>query len=119
MDFSHCHCSQCRRLHGAAFGSFGGVARRALRWQSGEAALSCYASSDTTNRYFCGNCGSNLVVDYKPERDTLYLTMGTLDGNPECPAGYHQFVGSRAPWFEITDQLPQFAAWPDEDAGAD
>ena len=21
-DFSHCHCSQCRRLHGAAYATF-------------------------------------------------------------------------------------------------
>ena len=28
-DFSHCHCSQCRRLHGAAFASFAGVPRSA------------------------------------------------------------------------------------------
>jgi len=112
-DFSHCHCSQCRRLHGAAFGSYGGVARQALQWLSGEDALSCYASSETTDRCFCSNCGSNLLVDFKPEPDTLYLTMGTLDGDPACPAGYHQFVGSRAPWFDIADKLPRFETWPD------
>ena len=38
-DFSHCHCSQCRRLHGAAFASFGGVLRRDLHYVSGEQDL--------------------------------------------------------------------------------
>lgn len=31
-DFSHCHCSQCRRLHGAAFASFGGVEKDSFKY---------------------------------------------------------------------------------------
>jgi hypothetical protein len=54
------------------------------------------------------------MVDYKPEVDVLYLTMGTADGNPERPPDYHQFGGSKAPWPEITDGKPQFDSWPDD-----
>ena len=61
-DYSLCHCSQCRRLHGAAFASYAGVERAALKYLSGESQISSYASSDSHQRLFCKNCGSNILV---------------------------------------------------------
>ncbi len=107
-DFSHCHCSQCRRLHGAAYATFAAVARGKFRYLSGEADLKVYASSDDNDRVFCAECGSNILVQAKSEPDVLYLCMGTVDGNPPHPPGYHAFVGSKAAWHEITDDLAQF-----------
>ena len=112
-DFSHCHCSQCRRLHGAAFASFGGVPRDKFRYVSGEPDLKTYASSETSDRVFCGNCGSNILGDVASEPDEHYIAMGTVDGNPKCPPGYHQYVGSKAPWYEISDGLPAYDTVPD------
>ena len=113
-ELIHCHCLMCRKLHGAAFATFAGVARDKFRWTAGENNLKTYPSSETSDRLFCGNCGAQLLVDYKPEPDVLYLTMGTVDGNPECPPDYHQFAGSKAPWHEITDGKPQHETWPDD-----
>ena len=111
-DLSHCHCSQCRRLHGAAYATFAGVARDTFRYLAGNSDVKAYPSSNTSDRIFCGHCGSNILVDYKPEPESLYVCMGTVDGNPACPPAYHQFVGSKAEWHEITDQLPQHDEWP-------
>jgi hypothetical protein len=61
MDFSHCHCSQCRRLHGAAYATFAGVARNEFRYISGEGDLNTYASSENNYRVFCAECGSNIL----------------------------------------------------------
>jgi len=55
---------------------------------------------------------SGELVDFKPEEHMLYITLGTVDGDIDCPAGFHQFAGSKAPWFEITDDLPQHDGWP-------
>jgi len=107
-DFSHCHCSQCRRLHGAAYATFAGVARNKFHYVSGEADVKAYASSAANDRIFCAECGSNIVVVAKAEPDVLYVCMGTVDGNPAHPPGYHAFVGSKAAWHEITDDLEQF-----------
>ncbi len=114
-DFSHCHCSQCRRLHGAGFASFGGIPRNSFRFVSGEQDLRTYASSKQIDRIFCGNCGSNMLCDYKLEPESLYLIMSTVEGDPALPPGYHQFVGSKAPWITIGDGLPQHHEWPNED----
>ena len=112
-DFCHCHCSICRRLHGAAFATWGGIARDEFRYLSGQADVKVYSFSEKADSVFCDHCGSTLLVNFKPEADMLYITLGTVDGEVSCPPGFHQFVGSKAPWFEISDDLPQHDGWPD------
>ena len=114
-DFSHCHCSQCRRLHGAAYATFAGVAREKFRYISGEDAIRAYASSADNDRIFCGNCGSNILVDTKREPEALYLAMSTLEGNPTRPEAYHAYTASKAPWHEITDNLERYESEPPEE----
>ena len=109
VDFSHCRCSQCRRLHGAAYATFAGIPREQFRYISGAADVKVYASSEFNDRVFCGKCGSNILVDAKREPESLYLSMSTVEGHPPLPRGYDQYVGSKAPWHEITDDLEQFA----------
>ena len=111
-DFSHCHCSQCRRMHGAAFATFAGVARKGFRYLSGESDVTTYASSDALERVFCSICGSNILIAMVAEPQALYLSMGAVDGNPDRPRGYHIYVGSKAPWHEIADDLEQFDTEP-------
>ncbi len=107
-DFSHCHCSQCRRLHGAAYVTFAGVARDKFRYVSGETNIKVYASSAFNDRIFCAECGSSILAIPEQEPEILYLCMGTVDGDPPRPPGYHAYVGSKAPWHEITDDLAQY-----------
>ena len=113
-EFCHCHCSICRRIHGAAFATWGEVLRDEFRYLSGENHLTVYSYSDRSDSIFCDNCGSTVLVDFKAEVDKLYITMGTVDGDVKCPPGFHQFAGSKAPWYEICDDLPQYDGWPDE-----
>jgi len=113
-DFSHCHCSQCRRLHGAAFASFAAVSREKFRYLSGESAIRVYASSESNDRIFCATCGSNILVDALQEPEFLYISMSTVVGDPALPRGYHAYVGSKASWFDITDDLEQFETDPSE-----
>ena len=107
-DFSHCHCSQCRRMHGAAYATFAEVKSDKFRYLSGEEYLKKYASSDDHERVFCGNCGSNILVSVDGYPDDLYLSMGAVNGNPSHPEAYHIFVGSKAPWHKITDASVQY-----------
>jgi hypothetical protein len=34
--------------------------------------------------------------------------MSAIEGNPALPEAYHIFVGSKAPWHEIGDNLVQY-----------
>ena len=114
-DYSHCHCSQCRRMHGAAFASFAGVAGNQFKYRSGESDLTVYNSSKSHKRVFCRVCGSNIRVDLSDYPDELYIAMGTMNDNPKLPPGYHIYVGSKAPWYEITDDLPRYYEEPEDD----
>ena len=111
-DFSHCHCSQCRRMHGAAYASFAGISTIDFHFQSGEDDLTTYRSSTMGKRTFCSTCGSNIYVALDGEPETLYVAMGVIDGNPPRPPGYHIYVGSKAPWHEINDGLRQYDKAP-------
>jgi len=106
-DFSHCHCSQCRRLHGAAYATFAGVKRSSMKYTSGEDKVTRYDSSDTHQRFFCSICGSTVGTTLDDEPDMIYLSMSIIDSDPPRPPAYHIFVGSKAPWHEITDDAPQ------------
>ena len=113
-EYCHCHCSICRRIHGAAFVSWGTVSRAEFKYLSGEDHLKIYPFSDRADSIFCDTCGSTVLVDFKTEVDRLYITLGPVDGDIKCPpTGFHQFAGSKAPWYKICDDLPQHDGWPD------
>jgi len=38
----------------------------------------------------------------------IVVSIGSLDDDPQSRPVAHENVGSKAPWFEITDDLPQF-----------
>lgn len=106
---SHCHCSMCRKAHGAAFATYGRVERSDFALVSGAEDVASFQSSPGVVRTFCKLCGSNLqfVSDKRPT--TLSLALATLDDDPRVQASLHIFVASKAPWFQITDDLPQHA----------
>lgn len=54
---SHCHCSKCRKGHGAAFASYGSIPRSALRVLCGANNLKTYAS----HRRCCASSAQSVV----------------------------------------------------------
>ena len=108
----NCHCSQCRRVTGAAFKPFAAVARECLAVTRGGDALLVVGTA-RNNHTSCARCGSLL---FSVVRDGAYVhvTLGTLDGEPGIRASAHIFVGSKALWFGITDDLPQHEGFPPE-----
>lgn len=104
---THCHCSQCRKAHGAAFGSYARVKQAEFRFVAGEVDVASYASSPGVRRTFCKRCGARLQFIRESKPEALWLAVATLDEDPRIRPSHHIFVGSKAPWFEITDGLPQ------------
>jgi hypothetical protein len=109
-DVGHCHCSMCRRFHGAAFGTYAKIDSARFRWLSGSELLTVYETSPGIGWAFCRVCGSSLGVPR--DGKLIEITLGTLSSDPGVRPTEHIFVGSKAPWFEITDALPQHDAWP-------
>jgi hypothetical protein len=103
---SNCHCSRCRAATGSAFKPFAGIEREKLELSDGDDAL-LVVGDDDLNDTRCRECGSLL---FSVVRDGAYVhvALGTLVDAPSLRPTKHIFVGSKAPWFEITDDLPQF-----------
>ena len=107
-DVHHCHCSMCRKSHGAAFSTFARLAAGHLHIVAGEGELRRYRSSAPIERTFCGTCGARLTVRFDGMPDTVWVSLATFDDDPGVRPGVHMFVGSKAEWEEITDGLPQY-----------
>lgn len=103
---ANCHCSQCRASTGAAFKPFAGIEREKLEIADGADNLLIVGEEDA-NHTRCASCGSLL---YSVVRDGRYVhvALGSLVDAPAIRPTHHIFVGSKAPWFTITDGLPQF-----------
>jgi len=103
---ANCHCSQCRAATGSAFKAFAGIEREKLAITQGADAIAVFGEPDL-NDTRCAECGSFLFSVVR-EGAYVHVTMGSLIDEPAIRPRHHIFVGSKAPWFEITDDLPQF-----------
>jgi hypothetical protein len=108
----HCHCSMCRKASGAAFSTNSIVPTDSLRVTAGANLVSEYESSPKRRRCFCSNCGSPLFIRRTDMPEITVVTLGTVDGDPHTLPERHVFVASKAPWYEITDELAQFKIYP-------
>ena len=105
----HCHCSMCRKFHGAAFATFGETEKENFSWEAGEDKIRSYTAVNGTVRRFCGECGSSLTFAPNANDNVLVeFTLGTLDDDLELRPDAHIFTAYKASWFEISDDLPKF-----------
>ena len=106
---AHCHCSMCRKAHGAAFATYARLGRRRLRLVSGGDVLRRFGSSERVTREFCGLCGSPLFWSTDAAPDEVSVALGTVEGDPGGRPEAHIYERDRACWVEIGDTLPRFA----------
>jgi hypothetical protein len=106
----NCHCSNCRRATGAAFKPFAGIERGKFKISDGAQDLFTFGEESAHDAH-CGKCGS-LLYSLVQEAAFVHVTLGTLIDSPSIRPSAHIFVGSKAPWFTITDDLPQYDELP-------
>ena len=110
----HCHCSMCRKFHGAAYATLGEVKRENFHWISGEEQLKSYLAPNGTTRQFCQQCGSSMTFAVaNDDGELVEFSLGTLDTPIELKPDAHIFTGNKSNWFDIADDLPQFEAGRD------
>jgi hypothetical protein len=103
---ANCHCSDCRRATGAAFKPFAGIERERLRVTRGADWLLVLGEPSACDMR-CAACGS-LLYSVVRDGEWVHVAMGSLSDAPSVRPSAHIFVGSKAPWYTITDDLPQF-----------
>jgi hypothetical protein len=107
-----CHCSQCRKANGSAFACNAPIRARYLVFEAGRDLVREYESSPGKFRAFCSRCGSPVYSRLAADPESFRIRLGILDSDPGRRPLLHVWVGSKAPWFEITDSLPQFESVP-------
>ena len=78
FDADHCHCSMCRRQHGAAFSTYAEFNPGDFKWISGEDHIKVYETLAGAGWCFCSECGSTLAGTEKGRITTV--TLGTVEG---------------------------------------
>jgi hypothetical protein len=104
---AHCHCSMCRRNHGAAYVTWFGVPRAQLSVERGAGDLVRYASSEHGSRSFCGRCGSSLFCENTQHPERVDIPLANVDGPIDRPPQFHVFFDSGADWVAVGDDLPR------------
>jgi hypothetical protein len=107
----NCHCSKCRRATGSAFKPLAGLRRTNFALRKGNDCLLIYGDEETAHDVHCRLCGS-LLFSVVRGGAYVHVPMGTLVDDPGITPSMHIFVASKAPWYEITDNLPQHANLP-------
>ena len=106
VDADNCHCSKCRKHHGAAFATYANVDTAEFKWISGADIVKVFEAASGAGWCFCSECGSSLGGTDRGEITSI--TLGTVEGDPGVKPQSHIFTGSGAKWYEINDNLPQF-----------
>jgi len=109
----YCHCSRCRQGRSAAHGSNVFYKAEGFRWIRGAEQVQDFPlpGAQYFGTAFCRRCGSELPR-VSVERNVASVPAGSLDSDPGITPAGHIYVESKAPWFDITDELPQFAEMP-------
>jgi hypothetical protein len=106
-----CHCSRCRIRTGSAFAAIAGIGIDKVQVTAGSDDLLIEGECSDGYGARCSHCHVFLFAAVR-ERQYMHISLGVLEGTPNRLPDHHVYVGSKAPWFEITDELPQYDELP-------
>ncbi|MGH7961282.1 MAG: GFA family protein [Candidatus Binatia bacterium] len=105
---AHCHCSMCRRVHGAGYVTWIAVPTSQFRFVSGQDKLTVYQSSQYGRRSFCQVCGSPLFCELSNHPEVIDITLASLHDKIDRVPQAHIYFSDRVEWMSIGDKLPRF-----------
>lgn len=104
---ANCHCSMCRKFHGAAFGTLVGV--KGLSWNSGLSLLKEFIASNGTIRTFCSECGSSLGFRVRgTSTDEIELAISTFDDEIPIKIDAQIYTKYKASWCTLNPDIPAY-----------
>lgn len=104
---AHCHCTMCRRNHGAAYVTWFGVPRERFGLDAGEDLLRRYESSSHATRTFCGRCGTSLFFESQRNPDRVEIPLANMEGELDRRPEVHVFFDDHVAWLAADDGLPR------------
>jgi len=95
---AHCHCTMCRRAHGAAFVTWIGVPEAQLELVAGRNTVQWYASSPDSRRGFCQHCGSSLFFRSERWPGEIHVARANVPGEIDREPDEEVHADTRAAW---------------------
>lgn len=105
---AHCHCSMCRKAHGAAFVTWFGVATQQFAITHGQEFLKWFPSSKEANRGFCQRCGTTLFFEGLRWSDEIHIALAVMDEPIDREPKAHVFFDSHVDWVDVGDHLKRY-----------
>ena len=106
----YCHCADCRRASGGAFGISVPADATEFRIIKGR-PKGFTKSSDSgrpVTRYFCPDCGSPLYTQPPLHPDKVFIKAGSLDDPTVVAPNREAWTASRVSWAEIPEGIAQY-----------
>ncbi len=104
---AHCHCTQCRRFHGAGYVTWAGFESDRFELLEGQDALRWFNSSPGAERGFCGTCGSSMLFRSERWKSEAHVVLGSLDGPIDRAPEAHVFHDTCVDWMALDESLPR------------
>ena len=94
-----CHCKDCKKHSGSAFGLYVAVPKGSLKTKGTE--LKTFEGKGGSGKYFhrifCSSCGSSLYADIEGAPDLSFVHAGTLDDSTWVKPDVQAFAGHTLP----------------------
>jgi len=104
-----CHCSICRQISGADYGSWVILPEEQVEICQGAECISHYQATENYSKYFCSKCGSTVkCVNEDKFPKHIYLARGNITSDFDTPADLQVYTGDKASWLEINEAIPVF-----------
>lgn len=104
-DIANCHCSMCRKFHGAAYATYGTSTLEKFKWLAGEDMIKTYVSSEKAERGFCSHCGLSIYYKLRKQDSTFEIALGVLDDEPNHPVSANINCSSKPNWSKGIENL--------------
>ena len=105
---AHCHCSMCRKAHGAGFVTWVGFESDDFTLKKGDHHLKWYESSPGARRGFCSTCGSTMLFEAERWSGETHVALGCIEGPIDRKPQANSFFDAHVTWMPIDDALKVF-----------
>ncbi len=105
---AHCHCTLCRRAHGAGYVTWVGFGDSHFRLDQGEEDLRWFSSSSDAERGFCSRCGSTMLFRSARWAGEMHVALASIEGPIDRKPQANVFHDTRVEWMPLDDALAVF-----------
>ena len=102
---AHCHCSMCRRIHGAGYVTWVGVASEQFHLLGDSSTLQWFESSPGARRAFCTICGSSMLFESARWSGETHVAMACLDQAIDRKPQANAFHSAHVDWMPLDETL--------------